>query len=101
MNSEWGPETSEPMIKEVRDFLIPFGGTLGDLIDATPRDNISRVFLEDKMFETWHHGRTVLIGDGTLIQSFLCLGDRAALIWFLALTHEHFHIPPILFFLTF
>ncbi|KAH7044690.1 hypothetical protein BKA57DRAFT_494570 [Linnemannia elongata] len=62
-NSEWGPETSEPMIKEVRDFLIPFGGTLGDLIDATPRDNISRVFLEDKMFETWHHGRTVLIGD--------------------------------------
>ncbi|KAF9536819.1 hypothetical protein EC957_009601 [Mortierella hygrophila] len=63
-NSEWGPETSEPMIKEVRDFLIPFGGTLGDLIDATPRDNISRVFLEDKLFETWHYGRTVLVGDG-------------------------------------
>ncbi|KAF9293692.1 hypothetical protein BGZ88_005021 [Linnemannia elongata] len=62
-NSEWGPETSEPMIKEVRDFLIPFGGTLGDLIDATPRDNISRVFLEDKLFETWHYGRTVLVGD--------------------------------------
>ncbi|KAG0204889.1 hypothetical protein BGX33_008243 [Mortierella sp. NVP41] len=62
-NSEWGPETSDPMIKEVRDFLIPFGGTLGDLIDATPRDTISRVFLEDKLFETWHQGRTVLIGD--------------------------------------
>lgn len=62
-NSEWGPETSEPMIKEVRDFLIPFGGTLGELIDATPRDNISRVFLEDKLFETWHYGRTVLVGD--------------------------------------
>ncbi|KAG0061924.1 hypothetical protein BGZ89_011063 [Linnemannia elongata] len=66
-NSEWGPETSEPMIKEVRDFLIPFGGTLGDLIDATPRDNISRVFLEDKLFETWHYGRTVLVGDDTYI----------------------------------
>ncbi|KAK3847061.1 MAG: hypothetical protein J3R72DRAFT_379683 [Linnemannia gamsii] len=63
-NSEWGPDTSEPMIKEVRDFLIPFGNkTLGDLIDETPRDNISRVFLEDKLFETWNHGRTVLIGD--------------------------------------
>ncbi|KAG0284673.1 hypothetical protein BGZ96_010973 [Linnemannia gamsii] len=62
-NSEWGPETSEPMIQEVRGFLIPFGGTLGDLIDATPRHNISRVFLEDKLFETWHHGRTVLVGD--------------------------------------
>ncbi|KAG0280765.1 hypothetical protein BGZ95_008791 [Linnemannia exigua] len=62
-NSEWGGDSSDPMIKEVRDFPIPFGGTLGDLIDATPRDNISQVFLEDKLFDTWHHGRTVLIGD--------------------------------------
>ncbi|KAG0280762.1 hypothetical protein BGZ95_008788 [Linnemannia exigua] len=62
-NSEWGQEPSDLMIKEVRDFLIPFGGNLGNLIDATPRDNISRVFLEDKLFDTWHHGRTVLIGD--------------------------------------
>lgn len=63
------------MIKEVRDFLIPFGGTLGDLIDATPRDNISRVFLEDKLFETWHYGRTVLVGDGlcTLLSFVDCV----------------------------
>ncbi|KAF9119241.1 hypothetical protein BGW39_000439 [Mortierella sp. 14UC] len=52
------------MIREVRNFLIPFGNnTLGDLIDATPRETISRVFLEDKLFETWNHGRTVLIDD--------------------------------------
>ncbi|KAG0320200.1 hypothetical protein BGZ97_000490 [Linnemannia gamsii] len=63
-NSEWGPETSEPMIQQVRDFRVPFGNnTLGDLIDATPRENISKVFLEDKLFDTWNHGRTVLIGD--------------------------------------
>lgn len=62
-NSEWGPESNEAMIKEVRDFQVPIGGTLGDLIDATPKDAISRVFLEDKIFETWNHGRTVLIGD--------------------------------------
>ncbi|KAG0376744.1 hypothetical protein BGX24_007290 [Mortierella sp. AD032] len=62
-NSEWGGDSSDPMIKEVRDFPIPLGGLLGDLIDATPRDNISRVSLEDKLFDTWHHGRTVLIGD--------------------------------------
>ncbi|KAG0376746.1 hypothetical protein BGX24_007292 [Mortierella sp. AD032] len=62
-NSEWDQETSVPTNKDVRDFLIPFNGTLEDLIDATPRDNISRVFLEDKLFDTWHHGRTVLIGD--------------------------------------
>lgn len=51
------------MIAEVKDFLTPFGGTMGELISATPRDKISRVFLEDKLFETWHAGRTVLIGD--------------------------------------
>lgn len=55
------------MIQAVRDFRIPFGShTLGDLIDATPRETISRVFLEDKLFETWNQGRTVLIGDGKL-----------------------------------
>ncbi|KAF9906106.1 hypothetical protein EC991_000974 [Linnemannia zychae] len=63
-NSEWGADSSDPMIKAVRDFRIPFGNkTLGDLIDATPMENISRVFLEDKLFETWNQGRTVLIGD--------------------------------------
>ncbi|KAF9981361.1 hypothetical protein BGZ65_004038, partial [Modicella reniformis] len=64
-NSEWGPGANEAMIKEIRDFLVPIGGssTIGDLIDATPKDTISRVFLEDKIFESWHQGRTVLIGD--------------------------------------
>ncbi|GJJ77181.1 hypothetical protein EMPS_09540 [Entomortierella parvispora] len=63
-NCEWGPERSGSLIEKVKDFLLPFGsGTLGDLIDETPRDRISRVFLENKLFETWTHGRTVLIGD--------------------------------------
>ncbi|KAF9134468.1 hypothetical protein BGW39_006928 [Mortierella sp. 14UC] len=63
-NSEWGGNSSDPMIKEVRDFRIPLGNnTLGDLIDATPEDNISKVFMEEKLFDTWNHGRVVLIGD--------------------------------------
>ncbi|KAG9070921.1 hypothetical protein KI688_008464 [Linnemannia hyalina] len=62
-NSEWNPQTTEPMIAEVKDFLTPFRGTMGELISATPTDIISRVFLEDKLFETRHAGRTVLIGD--------------------------------------
>ncbi|KAF8925185.1 hypothetical protein BGZ58_001060 [Dissophora ornata] len=62
-NSEWGPESNEEMIKEVEHFKTPFGHTMGELIASTPRDGISRVYLEDKLFETWHHGRTVLIGD--------------------------------------
>ncbi|KAF9102245.1 hypothetical protein BGX27_011117 [Mortierella sp. AM989] len=62
-NSEWGPDANEGMIKEIRNYRSHLGGVIGDLIDDTPRDMISRVFLEEKMFETWHHGRTVLIGD--------------------------------------
>ncbi|KAG0054781.1 hypothetical protein BGZ83_010457 [Gryganskiella cystojenkinii] len=62
-NSEWGPERSAAMMEKVRDFKVPYGMTLGDLFDMTPREKISRVYLEDKLFETWTIGRTVLIGD--------------------------------------
>ncbi|GJJ68682.1 hypothetical protein EMPS_01028 [Entomortierella parvispora] len=62
-NSEWGPESNSEFIDQVKDFKVPGGGTLGNLINATPAANISRVFLEEKLFETWSHGRTVLIGD--------------------------------------
>ncbi|KAF9912938.1 hypothetical protein EC991_007552 [Linnemannia zychae] len=38
-------------------------GTVGEIIDATPNDRISKVMLESKLFKTWFHERTVLIGD--------------------------------------
>lgn len=63
-NAEWGPEANEAIIKEVNDYPCPLGGTMGELIAATPKGMISRVFLEEKLFETWGHGRTVLVGDG-------------------------------------
>ncbi|KAF9312057.1 hypothetical protein BG003_006703 [Podila horticola] len=63
MNSEWGPESNASMIKQIYNFPCPVGGTMGDLIDATPPDLISKVFLEDRLFETWTYGRTALIGD--------------------------------------
>ncbi|KAF9165380.1 hypothetical protein BGX20_000620 [Mortierella sp. AD010] len=62
-NSEWGPESIEAMMKEFEDFPFPFGGTMKDVFDATPKDLISKVFLEEKVFKTWHHRRSVLIGD--------------------------------------
>ncbi|KAF9375488.1 hypothetical protein CPB97_011415 [Podila verticillata] len=67
-NSEWGPEAAEAMCKEVRHFKLPSGEdgkslTLGDLIDKTPMDLISKVMLEEKVFDTWYGGRTVLLGD--------------------------------------
>ncbi|KAG0021952.1 hypothetical protein BGZ81_008731 [Podila clonocystis] len=67
-NSEWGPEAAEAMCKEVRDLKLPINSegrvwTLGDLIDRTPKNLISKVMLEEKVFESWHGGRTVLLGD--------------------------------------
>ncbi|KAK3827971.1 MAG: hypothetical protein J3Q66DRAFT_6741 [Benniella sp.] len=62
-NSEWGPESNDAMIKEFENELCPWGGTMGDLIRDTPPELISKVFLEDKLFKTWFHGRTALIGD--------------------------------------
>ncbi|KAG0258577.1 hypothetical protein BG011_003206 [Mortierella polycephala] len=63
-SSEWGPEASEAMCNEVRDFPIRKDMTMGFLIDHTPKDVICKVMLEEKLFETWTSGRTVLIGDG-------------------------------------
>ena len=72
-NSEWTPESNEKMINEVCNFAFKHASSraeakgevlvLGELIDQTRPELISKVFLEEKLFETWHHGRTVLIGD--------------------------------------
>ncbi|KAF8982512.1 hypothetical protein BGZ46_001124 [Entomortierella lignicola] len=62
-NSEWGPESIDIMMKDFEDFPCPMGGTMKDIFDATRKDLISKVFLEEKIFKTWHHGRSVLIGD--------------------------------------
>lgn len=76
-NTEWGPESAQSMCKEVEDFILPSytdidndrgskGLKIKDLIDQTPKDRISKVMLEEKLFETWFAMRTVLLGDGKL-----------------------------------
>ncbi|KFH65705.1 hypothetical protein MVEG_07809 [Podila verticillata NRRL 6337] len=66
--SEWGPEAAGAMAETVRHFRVPNGEnhepkTLGDLIDKTDKELISKVSLEEKVFESWYSSRTVLIGD--------------------------------------
>ncbi|KAF9913232.1 hypothetical protein BX616_010124 [Lobosporangium transversale] len=62
---EWGPEdAAEELCNKVRGFRSPYhNGTVEDLLSQTPKDVISKVMLEDKMFETWHSNRVVLLGD--------------------------------------
>ncbi|KAF9934629.1 hypothetical protein BGZ67_003765 [Mortierella alpina] len=61
--SEWGPEAAMEMADFVRHQPHPFNGTLGDIIDQTPKDLISKILLEEKFFEAWYEDRVVLLGD--------------------------------------
>ncbi|KAF9336300.1 hypothetical protein BGZ91_010065 [Linnemannia elongata] len=61
--SEWGTESSDAIPDDWRKFPCPIGGTMGDLFDQTPREVVSKVVLEEKLYQTWYHGRVVLIGD--------------------------------------
>ncbi|KAG0293464.1 hypothetical protein BGZ96_002806 [Linnemannia gamsii] len=60
--SDWVPQENQKFMDSIRPFKTPYG-TLGDLFDATPIERVSKVYFEDHLFETWHHDRTVLIGD--------------------------------------
>ncbi|KAF9085222.1 hypothetical protein BGX23_009874 [Mortierella sp. AD031] len=64
--TDWGEGAVGSMCDDVRDFPIPGGDgtlTMGDLIDGTPMNQMTKVMLEEKVFDTWYHCRTVLIGD--------------------------------------
>jgi len=52
------------VLKACVDFKTVYGVPLGDFFKETPADGISMVFMEEKLFKTWHFGRTGLIGDG-------------------------------------
>ncbi|KAG0253329.1 hypothetical protein BG011_006414 [Mortierella polycephala] len=60
---DWYPETAVEICEDVRNFKCPYGGTVMDLIDATPKGLVSKVLLEEKMYRTWYNGRVVLVGD--------------------------------------
>ncbi|KAG9061273.1 hypothetical protein KI688_007611 [Linnemannia hyalina] len=62
-SSDWVPQQNQKMMDEIRHFKTPYG-TMGDLFDATDVEGVSKVYFEDMLFETWNHGRTILIGDG-------------------------------------
>ncbi|KAG0089569.1 hypothetical protein BGZ93_009793 [Podila epicladia] len=50
-NSEWTHEANEAIIPDAASFKTPHGA-IGGLIEQTPKEHISRVFIEDKLFET-------------------------------------------------
>ncbi|KAG0047969.1 hypothetical protein BGZ83_007084 [Gryganskiella cystojenkinii] len=61
--TDWYPETAVEICEDVRNFKCPYGGSVMDIIEATPKGRVSKVLLEEKMCCTWYHGRIVLVGD--------------------------------------
>ncbi|KAF9557604.1 hypothetical protein EC968_007537 [Mortierella alpina] len=60
---DWYPETAVEICEDVRSFKCPYGGSVMELIEATPKGLVSKVLLEEKMYRTWYNGRVVLVGD--------------------------------------
>ncbi|KAG0023641.1 hypothetical protein BGZ81_008050 [Podila clonocystis] len=76
-NSEWGPQAVEAMCEEVRDFTVPGGKdgkalTMGDLIDRTPKDLISKVMLEEKLNPSGGAGALSAVHDAVALANWLC-----------------------------
>ncbi|KAF8929713.1 hypothetical protein BGZ47_000919, partial [Haplosporangium gracile] len=65
--TEWGSDSTQAMCDETRDFPLQLDDgkkrTMGDLYDLTPKELISKVALEEKVFKTWYHGRIAFMGD--------------------------------------
>ncbi|KAG0054094.1 hypothetical protein BGZ83_011978 [Gryganskiella cystojenkinii] len=60
----WNQVDPRYSIKDTfRNQLTPYGGTLGDMIDATSKKMMSMVVTEEKFYHCWHFGRTILMGD--------------------------------------
>ncbi|KAF9083613.1 hypothetical protein BGX23_011292 [Mortierella sp. AD031] len=62
-SSDWSANAAKEMCNMVKDMPCPLGGVVGDIIDKTPKEQITRVILEDKFYHNWSHGRIVLLGD--------------------------------------
>ncbi|KAF9334621.1 hypothetical protein BG006_001804 [Podila minutissima] len=70
-NEEWGPEAKKTMMDEISTFRLVEGGLLKDLIDASDKDLILKVYIKEELFKTWNHGRIALIGDVNFIRIYL------------------------------
>ncbi|KAF9114618.1 hypothetical protein BGX27_010283 [Mortierella sp. AM989] len=66
LNAEYNNFDITTVPEEWKDYSLAIMGDLKGLFENTPKETITKVVLEEKIYETWKHGRTVLIGDGAL-----------------------------------
>ncbi|KAI1321833.1 hypothetical protein EDD11_000109 [Mortierella claussenii] len=94
--SEWGPEAVDRVLQldYVKNQKSPFGGTLQNLFDQTEKGTPVRIMLEDKVFKTWYHKRTVLVGDAChKIIPFSGVGTLQAMLDCIILANALYDMP--------
>ncbi|KAF9409843.1 hypothetical protein BGZ94_001836, partial [Podila epigama] len=67
-NPEWSPVDASEISDEIRAYKVPGGKdgkqlTLGDYIDRTPAGHVGKTVLTEKVFDSWHSARVVLLAD--------------------------------------
>jgi len=72
-NSNYLAFPKESINSEYRKYELAIMGNLGQMFDATPKERLSKVVLEENVPQSWYHKRTVLIGDGNVFIIFLLL----------------------------
>ncbi|KAF9921141.1 hypothetical protein FBU30_008877 [Linnemannia zychae] len=91
---DWYPETIVEICEDVRNFKCPYGGSVMDLIESTPKGMVSKVLLEEKLYRTWYHGRVVLVGDSChKIVPFFGQGASQAILDCACLVNLFFEMP--------
>lgn len=63
-SSDWSANAAKEMCDLVKDMPCPLGGVVGDIFDKTPKEQITKVVLEDKVLRSFR-----LFGPSTLIWS--------------------------------
>ena len=72
LNADYNTFNIAQLPEAWRRYKLPIMGEIGDLFDKTPKEAISKIVLEERVFETWKHGRTVLIGDAAHKVCYRC-----------------------------
>ncbi|KAG0269340.1 hypothetical protein DFQ27_003849 [Actinomortierella ambigua] len=60
---EWGNTAINNILVDIEHLPTIYGATVGEIIGTTPKELISSVLLEEKLFSCWHSDRIVLLGD--------------------------------------
>ncbi|KAG0243379.1 hypothetical protein BGW41_002268 [Actinomortierella wolfii] len=62
-NSEWAVGGVDELMSKVSHLPTAFGPPLKFFFDNTPKDTVSKIMLEEKIYTTWYHGRVAMLGD--------------------------------------